>query len=207
MPRDLIVIKVVGIGGGGVNAVNQMVEVGVHGVEFIAVNADAQALLLSVADVKLDVGRELTGGRGTGANPELGRRAAEAHRTEIEDMLQVADLVFVTAGEGGGTGTGGAPSWQGLPAPWARSRSVWLAGPSPLRAGAAPARPTPGSRRCAVRWTRSSSSPTTGCSPAPSATSPSSTPSAAPTRCWCLASKPSPTSSSRPASSTSTSPT
>src|SRR5512135_739049 len=109
MPRDLIVIKVVGIGGGGVNAINQMVEVGVHGVEFIVVNADAQALLLSVADVKLDVGRELTGGRGTGANPELGRRAAEAHRTEIEDMLQGADLVFVTAGEGGGTGTGGAP--------------------------------------------------------------------------------------------------
>src|SRR5512135_1093934 len=109
MPRDLIVIKVVGIGGGGVNAVNQMVEVGVHGVEFIAVNADAQALLLSVADVKLDIGRELTGGRGAGAKPELGRRAAEAHRTEIEDMLQGADLVFVTAGEGGGTGTGGAP--------------------------------------------------------------------------------------------------
>jgi len=100
---------VVGVGGGGVNAVNQMVEVGLQGVEFIAVNADAQALLLSVADVKLDIGRELTRGRGTGANPELGRRAAEGHRTAIEDVLKGADMVFVTAGEGGGTGTGGAP--------------------------------------------------------------------------------------------------
>ncbi len=108
MPRDLIVIKVVGIGG-GVNAVNQMVEVGVQGVEFIAVNTDAQALLMSDADVKLDVGRELTRGRGTGADLELGRRAAEGHRTEIEDVLKGADLVFVAAGEGGGTGTGGAP--------------------------------------------------------------------------------------------------
>jgi cell division protein FtsZ len=109
MPPDLIVIKVVGIGGGGANAVNQMVEVGLQGVEFIAINADAQALLMSVADVKLDIGRELTRGRGTGANPELGRRAAESHRTEIEDVLKGADMVFVTAGEGGGTGTGGAP--------------------------------------------------------------------------------------------------
>src|SRR5512142_3153715 len=109
MPRDLIVIKVVGIGGGGVNAVNQMVDVGLRGVEFIAVNTDAQALLMSDAEVKLDIGRELTRGRGTGANPELGRRAVEGHRTEIEDVLKGADMVFVTAGEGGGTGTGGAP--------------------------------------------------------------------------------------------------
>ncbi|MEJ2861835.1 cell division protein FtsZ [Actinomycetospora flava] len=105
----LAVIKVVGIGGGGVNAVNRMIEVGLKGVEFIAVNTDAQALLMSDADVKLDVGRELTRGLGAGAAPDVGRRAAEDHREEIEEVLKGADMVFVTAGEGGGTGTGGAP--------------------------------------------------------------------------------------------------
>ncbi len=105
----LAVIKVVGIGGGGVNAVNRMIEVGLKGVEFIAVNTDAQALLMSDADVKLDIGRELTRGLGAGANPEVGRKAAEDHREEIEEVLKGADMVFVTAGEGGGTGTGGAP--------------------------------------------------------------------------------------------------
>ena len=105
----LAVIKVVGIGGGGVNAVNRMIEVGLRGVEFIAINTDAQALLMSDADVKLDVGRELTRGLGAGANPEVGREAAEDHAEEIEEVLRGADMVFVTAGEGGGTGTGGAP--------------------------------------------------------------------------------------------------
>jgi cell division protein FtsZ len=105
----LAVIKVVGIGGGGVNAVNRMIEVGLKGVEFIAVNTDAQALLMSDADVKLDVGRELTRGLGAGADPEIGRQAAEDHAEEIEEVLKGADMVFVTAGEGGGTGTGGAP--------------------------------------------------------------------------------------------------
>ncbi|MCK2240265.1 MULTISPECIES: cell division protein FtsZ [unclassified Crossiella] len=105
----LAVIKVVGIGGGGVNAVNRMIEVGLKGVEFIAVNTDAQALLMSDADVKLDIGRELTRGLGAGANPEVGQRAAEDHREEIEEVIKGADMVFVTAGEGGGTGTGGAP--------------------------------------------------------------------------------------------------
>ncbi|RII42964.1 cell division protein FtsZ [Galactobacter valiniphilus] len=105
----LAVIKVVGIGGGGVNAVNRMIEVGLRGVEFIAINTDAQALLMSDADVKLDVGRELTRGLGAGANPEVGRQAAEDHAEEIEEVLKGADMVFVTAGEGGGTGTGGAP--------------------------------------------------------------------------------------------------
>ncbi len=105
----LAVIKVVGIGGGGVNAVNRMIEVGLKGVEFIAINTDAQALLMSDADVKLDVGRELTRGLGAGANPEVGRKAAEDHTEEIEEVLKGADMVFVTAGEGGGTGTGGAP--------------------------------------------------------------------------------------------------
>ena len=105
----LAVIKVVGIGGGGVNAVNRMIEVGLKGVEFIAINTDAQALLMSDADVKLDVGRELTRGLGAGANPDVGQNAAEDHRDEIEEVLKGADMVFVTCGEGGGTGTGGAP--------------------------------------------------------------------------------------------------
>jgi cell division protein FtsZ len=105
----LAVIKVVGIGGGGVNAVNRMIDHGLKGVEFIAINTDAQALLMSDADVKLDVGRELTRGLGAGANPDVGRQAAEDHREEIEEVLKGADMVFVTAGEGGGTGTGGAP--------------------------------------------------------------------------------------------------
>ena len=105
----LAVIKVVGIGGGGVNAINRMLEAGLKGVEFIAINTDAQALLMSDADVKLDVGRDLTRGLGAGADPEVGRRAAEDHSEEIEEVLKGADMVFVTAGEGGGTGTGGAP--------------------------------------------------------------------------------------------------
>lgn len=105
----LAVIKVVGVGGGGVNAVNRMIDAGVRGVEFIALNTDAQALLMSDADVKLDIGREITRGLGAGANPEVGKAAAEAHRAELEDVLKGADMVFITAGEGGGTGTGGAP--------------------------------------------------------------------------------------------------
>jgi cell division protein FtsZ len=110
----LAVIKVVGIGGGGVNAINRMIEEGLKGVEFIAINTDAQALLMSDADVKLDVGRELTRGLGAGANPDVGTRAAEDHREEIEEVLKGADMVFVTAGEGGGTGTGGAPVVAGV---------------------------------------------------------------------------------------------
>ena len=105
----LAVIKVVGIGGGGVNAVNRMIEAGLKGVEFIAMNTDAQALLMSEADVKLDIGRETTRGLGAGSNPEVGQRAADEHKTEIEEILKGADMVFITAGEGGGTGTGGAP--------------------------------------------------------------------------------------------------
>jgi cell division protein FtsZ len=105
----LAVIKVCGIGGGGVNAVNRMIDSGLKGVEFIAVNTDAQALLMSDADVKLDIGRNLTRGLGAGADPEVGRQAAEEHRDEIEEVLKGADMVFITAGKGGGTGTGGAP--------------------------------------------------------------------------------------------------
>lgn len=105
----LAVIKVVGVGGGGVNAINRMIDAGVRGVEFIAINTDAQALLMSDADIKLDLGRDVTRGLGAGANPEVGKAAAEGHKEELEEVLKGADMVFVTAGEGGGTGTGGAP--------------------------------------------------------------------------------------------------
>jgi len=109
IPNYQAVIKVVGVGGGGVNALNRMVQAGLRGVEFVAINTDAQALLMSDADVKLDIGRDITRGLGAGADPEVGRRAAEEHESEIEAALKGADMIFVTAGEGGGTGTGGAP--------------------------------------------------------------------------------------------------
>jgi cell division protein FtsZ len=103
------VIKVIGVGGGGVNAVNRMIASGLRNIEFIAANTDAQALLMSEADLKLDIGRELTRGLGAGSDPEIGRQAAEDHRPEIEEALRDCDMVFITAGEGGGTGTGAAP--------------------------------------------------------------------------------------------------
>jgi cell division protein FtsZ len=105
----LAVIKVIGVGGGGVNAVNRMIDAGLRGVEFVAINTDAQALLMSDADVKLDIGRDLTRGLGAGSDPDVGRAAAEAHRDEIEELINGSDMVFITAGEGGGTGTGAAP--------------------------------------------------------------------------------------------------
>jgi len=105
----LALIKVIGVGGGGVNAVNRMIEAGLRNVEFLAANTDAQALLMSDADLKLDIGRELTRGLGAGSDPEVGRMAAEEHRAEIEEALKGADMVFITAGKGGGTGTGAAP--------------------------------------------------------------------------------------------------
>jgi cell division protein FtsZ len=105
----LAVIKVIGVGGGGVNAVNRMIDAGLRGVEFVAINTDAQALLMSDADVKLDIGRDLTRGLGAGSDPDVGRAAAEAHREEIEELISGSDMVFITAGEGGGTGTGAAP--------------------------------------------------------------------------------------------------
>src|SRR6202046_1643412 len=105
----LAVIKVVGIGGGGVNAVNRMIDTGLRSVEFIAANTDAQALLMSDADLKLDIGRQLTRGLGSGSDPEVGREAAQEHHEEIEEVLKGADMVFITAGKGGGTGTGAAP--------------------------------------------------------------------------------------------------
>ncbi|GAB3066846.1 cell division protein FtsZ [Virgibacillus ainsalahensis] len=107
--EELASIKVIGVGGGGNNAVNRMIEHGVEGVEFIAVNTDAQALNLSKAEVKLQIGGELTRGLGAGANPEVGKKAAKESEEQIEEVLQGADMIFVTAGMGGGTGTGAAP--------------------------------------------------------------------------------------------------
>ena len=137
----LAVIKVVGVGGGGVNAVNRMIDAGLKGVEFIAVNTDAQALLMSDADVKLDIGRDLTRGLGAGSDPEVGRSAAEAHRDEIEEVIKGADMVFITAGEGGGTGTGAAPVIAEIATQHRRADhrrghpAVQLRGPPPRRAG------------------------------------------------------------------------
>src|ERR671923_133445 len=105
----LAVIKVVGVGGGGTNAVNRMVDAGLSGVEFIAVNTDAQALLMCDADVKIHIGAKVTRGLGAGADPVVGHAAAQESRDELKEALKGADMVFVTAGEGGGTGTGGAP--------------------------------------------------------------------------------------------------
>jgi cell division protein FtsZ len=105
----LAVLKVVGVGGGGTNAVNRMVDAGLSGVEFIAVNTDAQALLMADADIKIQVGAEATRGLGAGADPEIGLAAAQESRDELKEALKGADMVFITAGEGGGTGTGGAP--------------------------------------------------------------------------------------------------
>ena len=139
----LAVIKVVGVGGGGVNAVNRMIDAGLKGVEFIAVNTDAQALLMSDADVKLDIGRELTRGLGAGSDPEVGPQAAEAHREEIEEVLKGADMVFITAGKGGGTGTGAAPGHRRDRQGHRRAHHrrghppVLLRGPPPLGAGRA----------------------------------------------------------------------
>jgi cell division protein FtsZ len=112
--KFLAVLKVAGVGGGGTNAVNRMVDAGLSGVEFIAVNTDAQALLMTDADVKIQIGADSTRGLGAGANPEVGRAAAAESKDELKEALKGADMVFVTAGEGGGTGTGAAPTVAGL---------------------------------------------------------------------------------------------
>ena len=191
----LAVIKVVGIGGGGTNAVNRMVDAGLKGVEFIAVNTDNQALLMTDADIKLNIGSELTKGLGAGANPDVGFAAAEESHDEIKESLKGADMVFVTAGEGGGTGTGGAP----VIAEIAKRRdrradgrrrhaAVRVRGRAARRAGRAghPRAAREGrhadrdpERAAAARW--SSAAPA------------SSTPSARPTTCCARASRASPT--------------
>ena len=175
-------IKVVGVGGGGVNAVNRMIEADLRGVEFIAVNTDAQALLMSDADVKLDVGRDLTRGLGAGADPAIGRKAAEDHESEIREALDGSDMVFVTAGEGGGTGTGAAPVVARL----AKSIGALTIGvvtrPFSFEGRRRSAQARTVSRRCARKSTPSSSSPTTASCRSLTRTSPSWTPSSRRTR-------------------------
>ena len=141
--EHLAVIKVVGVGGGGTNAVNRMVEAGLKGVEFIAVNTDKQALLMSQADKTIHIGEELTRGLGAGANPEIGCQAAEESRSEIREALAEADMVFVTAGEGGGTARAQLPWLPKSPAGnwrahgWHRHHAVRLRGPRSPQSGRA----------------------------------------------------------------------
>ena len=149
----LAVIKVVGVGGGGTNAVNRMVDAGLGGCEFIAVNTDAQALLMVDADVKMPIGSDVTRGLGAGADPNVGHAAAEESRDELKEALKGADMVFVTAGEGGGTGTGAAPSSPSSAASSRRSRSASSRSRSPSRDGAGRIRPTAASRTCATAST------------------------------------------------------
>ena len=150
----LAVIKVVGVGGGGTNAVNRMVDAGLGGVEFIAVNTDAQALLMADADVKIHIGSSATRGLGAGADPAVGLAAAQESRDELKEALKGADMIFVTAGEGGGTGTGGAPIIAELDASSRRSPSAWSQSRSRSRAAGAPSRPRSGSRTSATGSTR-----------------------------------------------------
>ena len=133
----LAVIKVVGVGGGGTNAVNRMIEEGIRGVEFVAINTDAQALAISDADIKVHIGTDLTRGLGAGANPEVGRKAADESRDDIAEALAGADMVFITAGEGGGTGTGAAPIVADIAMNEVGALTVAVVTkPSPLRAQA-----------------------------------------------------------------------
>ena len=159
-PENVVSIKVVGVGGGGNNVVNRMVRSGVKGVDFIAVNTDKQALNTSSAGYKLQIGEKLTHGQGAGANPEVGQKAAEESRTQLSKALEDTDMVFITAGMGGGTGTGAAP----VVAEIAREQGVltWSPSPSASRARSGCVRRRPALSSFAARWTLWSSSPTSG---------------------------------------------
>ena len=205
--EHLAVIKVVGVGGGGTNAVNRMVEAGVRGVEFIAVNTDRQALLMSDADKTIHIGEELTRGLGAGANPEVGCQAAEESRAEIREALAEADMVFVTAGEGGGTGTGAAPIIAEIAREEIGALTVGIVTKPLLVRGPHPPQPrrSRASTFCRRRWTPSSSSRTTACSRSSTRRRACWTRSASLTTRCARASRASRTSSPSPASSTSTS--
>ena len=201
-------IKVIGVGGGGGNAINTMMAGRLEGVEFIAANTDVQALAANKASIKLQLGKTASKGLGAGANPEVGRQAALENREQIEAALRGADMVFVTAGMGGGTGTGGAP----VVADIAKATGALTVGvvTKPFlfegnrAAQARRGRPRRARRR---RSTRSSSSPTSGSSRWPGRTCRSPTPSSGSTRCCSTRCRASATSSPSTASSTSTSPT
>ena len=150
-PDTVVTIKVIGVGGGGNNVVNRMVKSGTKGVDFIAVNTDKQALAVSSATQKIQIGEKLTGGQGAGSDPEVGRKSAEESRGAVSKALEDADMVFITAGMGGGTGTGAAP----IVADIAKEMGVLTVSPSPsiLRAAAGCSRPKRALRSCAPRWT------------------------------------------------------
>ena len=160
----LAMIRVVGVGGAGLNAVRRMMEAEIQGVEFVAVNTDVQQLAMSEAPVKMQLGRELTRGLGSGADSEVGRRAAEGAVDRMREILRGSDLVFVAAGEGGGTGTGAAPSWRAWRASSVRSPSASSPRRSGSRGRGARPWPTTAWRACRPRSTRSSPCPTTACS-------------------------------------------
>ena len=144
-PENVVTLKVIGVGGAGNNVVNRMVKSGTQGVEFIAVNTDKQALSVSNADQKIQIGEKMTHGQGAGSDPEVGKRSAEESRNDIAKALENADMVFITAGMGGGTGTGAAPTVAEL------AREAGILSPSSLRVSAAWIRPTPVFRSCSAR--------------------------------------------------------
>ncbi len=145
-PDTVVNIKVIGVGGGGNNVVNRMVRSGTKGVDFVAVNTDKQALNVSSATYKIQIGEKLTHGQGAGSDPEVGRKSAEESRTQIAKALEDTDMVFITAGMGGGTGTGAPPSWRRSPRKWISSPWPWSPSPSDLRAAGGCSRRRPASR-------------------------------------------------------------
>ena len=136
-PENVVKIKVIGVGGGGNTVVNRMVRTGARGVDFVAVNTDKQALNVSAATDKIQIGEKLTHGQGAGSDPEVGRKSAEESRAQISKALEDTDMVFITAGMGGGTGTGAARWWRRSPASPVSSPWAWSPSPSASRAAAA----------------------------------------------------------------------
>lgn len=161
-PDSVVNIKVVGVGGGGNNVVNRMVKTGTKGVDFIAVNTDKQALAVSSATYKIQIGEKLTNGQGAGSDPEVGRKSAEENRTQISKALEDADMVFITAGMAAAPHRARPPLWRISPKRWACSRSAWSPSPLILRGADGCSRPRRELRSCAPGWTAWSSSPTSG---------------------------------------------
>ena len=202
----LAVIKVVGVGGGGTNAVNRMIEEGIRGVEFVAVNTDAQALAISDADIKVHIGTDITKGLGAGANPEVGKEAAEDTRDEIKAALAGSDMVFITAGEGGGTGTGAAPVVADIAKNDIGALTVGVVTkPFSFEGRKRYASAIEGIKNLSENVDTLIVIPTTACSISPRRRPPCSRPSAWPMTCCARAPRASRTSSPSRASSTSTS--
>ena len=205
--ENVVRIKVIGVGGGGNNVVNRMVRSGTRGVDFVAVNTDKQALNVSSATYKIQIGEKLTHGQGAGSDPEVGRKSAEESRAQISKALEDTDMVFITAGMGGGTGTGGAP----IVAEIAREQGILTVGvvtkPFGFEGRRRMQQAERASRSCRARSIPSSLSPMSASSMRPIRKSPSPTPLRSRTMCCVRRCSPFPTSSATPASSTSTLPT